>query len=181
MFWLLFFKVNVVSFNTEASTDGGSDITSCFSERLALAVPENKESLKKYIDGPKFIAERKLWVFFTTIAFYHGKLPSLRSSRFRPVSLRPSAASRKDARGQKGAKKKTKDRRGLWGGGGGGGRKETVSFPSPPHPIRVFFLSRLFVLAPLGLKETETTSTQPTSSLKRPFNPYSGHLWEQFS
>ena len=135
MFWLLFFKVNVVSFNTEASTDGGSDITSCFSERLALAVPENKESLKKYIDGPKFIAERKLWVFFTTIAFYHGKLPSLRSSRFRPVSLRPSAASRKDARGQKGAKKKTKDRRGLWGGGGGRTKGNCfLSFPAPPYP-----------------------------------------------
>ena len=58
-FWLLFSKVNVVSFNTEASTDGGSDVTSCFSERLALAVPENKRSLKKYIDGPKFIAQRK--------------------------------------------------------------------------------------------------------------------------
>ena len=58
-FCLLFSKVNVVSFNTEASTDGGSDVTSCFSERLALAVPENKRSLKKYIDGPKFIAQRK--------------------------------------------------------------------------------------------------------------------------
>ena len=148
MFWLLFFKVNVVSFNTEASTDGGSDITSCFSERLALAVPENKERLKKYIYGPKFIAERKLWVFFATIAFYHGKLPSLRNSRFRPVSLRPSAASRKDARGQKGAKKKTKDRRGLWGGGGGGGRKETVSFPSPSLPIRVFFPLASFCAGP---------------------------------
>ena len=58
-FCLLFSKVNVVSFNTEASTDGGSDVTSCFSERLALAVPENKRTLKKYIDGPKFIAQRK--------------------------------------------------------------------------------------------------------------------------
>ena len=182
MFWLLFFKVNVVSFNTEASTDGGSDITSCFSERLALAVPENKERLKKYIYGPKFIAERKLWVFFATIAIYHGKLPSLRSSRFRPVSLRPSAASRKDARGQKGAKKKTKDRRGLWGGGGGGAdERKLFRFLPRPSLSGSFFLSRLFVLAPLGLKETETTSTQPTSSLKRPFNPYSGHLWEQFS
>ena len=59
-FWLLFFKVNVVSFNTEASTDGGSDVKSCFSERLALAVPENIRSLKDYIDGPKFVAQRKL-------------------------------------------------------------------------------------------------------------------------
>ena len=112
--------------------------------------------------------------FFFSIAFYHGKLPSLRSSRFRPVSLRPSAASRKDARGQKGAKKKTKDRRGL----GGGGADERKLFPFLPRPSLSgsFFLSRLFVLAPLGLKETETTSTQPTSSLKRSFNPYSGHL-----
>ena len=148
MFWLLFFMVNVVSFNTEASTDGGSDITSCFSERLALAVPENKESLKKYIDGPKFIAERKLWVFFATIAFYHGKLPSLRSSRFRPVSLRPSAASRKDARGRKGAKKKTKDRRGLWGGGGGRTKGNCfLSFPVPPYPG--LFSSRVFLCWPL--------------------------------
>ena len=51
-----------------------------------------------------------------------------------------------------------------------GKRKCFLSFPAPPHPVP-FFLSRLFVLAPRGLKETETTSTQPTSSLKRPFNP----------
>ena len=70
-FWLLFSKVNVVSFNTEASTDGGSDVTSCFSERLALAVPENKRSLKKYIDGPKFIAQRKSnsYEFFSLSCF----------------------------------------------------------------------------------------------------------------
>ena len=75
-FWLLFSKVNVVSFNTEASTDGGSDVTSCFSERLALAVPENKRSLKKYIDGPKFIAQRKSnsYEFFFTIMFHFGIL-----------------------------------------------------------------------------------------------------------
>ena len=77
-FWLLFSKVNVVSFNTEASTDGGSDVTSCFSERLALAVPENKRSLKKYINGPKFIAQRKSnsYEFFFTIMFHFGKLPT---------------------------------------------------------------------------------------------------------
>ena len=57
-FWLLFFKVNVVSFNTEASTAGDSDVTSCFSERLALAVPENKKRLEEYIDA--FIAQRRL-------------------------------------------------------------------------------------------------------------------------
>ena len=75
-FWLLFSKVNVVSFNTEASTDGGSDVTSCFSERLALAVPENKRSLKKYIDGPKFIAQRKSnsYEVFFTIMFHFGIL-----------------------------------------------------------------------------------------------------------
>ena len=74
-FWLLFFKVNVVSFNTEASTDGGSDVTSCFSERLALAVPENKKSLKKYIEGPKFIAHRKSVVMVINFYFHYHVLP----------------------------------------------------------------------------------------------------------
>ena len=54
-----------------------------------------------------------------------------------------------------------------WGGGGGVG-KETVSSFSPS---RSFFLARPFALAPLGLKEMETTSTQLTSSRKRPVNP----------
>ena len=74
-FWLLFFKVNVVSFNTEASTEGGSDVTSCFSERLALAVPENKKSLKKYIEGPKFIAHRKSTVMVINFYFHYHVLP----------------------------------------------------------------------------------------------------------
>ena len=74
-FWLLFFKVNVVSFNTEASTDGGSDVTSCFSERLALAVPENKKSLKDYIDGSKFIAQRKSIVMVINFYFHYHVLP----------------------------------------------------------------------------------------------------------
>ena len=74
-FWLLFFKVNVVSFNTEASTEGGSDVTSCFSERLALAVPENKKSLKKYIEGPKFIAHRKSIVMVINSYFHYHVLP----------------------------------------------------------------------------------------------------------
>ena len=74
-FWLLFFKVNVVSFNTEASTDGGSDVTSCFSERLALAVPENKKSLEKYIDGPKFIAQRKSIVIVMSFYFQYRVIP----------------------------------------------------------------------------------------------------------
>ena len=96
------------------------------------------------------------------------------------VSVRFLLGQARQAGKTREAKKEQKRRRRTGGGcgegGGGGGRKETVSFPSPPLPIRVFFLSRLFVLAPLGLKETETTSTQPTSSLKRPFNSYSGHL-----
>ena len=114
-FWLLFSKVNVVSFNTEASTDGGSDITSCFSERLALAVPENKRSLKKYIDA--FIAQRKSnsYEFFFTIMFHFGKLPSLRSSRFR--FLWAHWASTKSAR-KKGGKKEKKSKRERVGGGG---------------------------------------------------------------
>ena len=70
-FWFLFFKVNVVSFNTEALTDGGSDVTSCFSERLALAVPENKKSLEKYIDGPRFIAQRKSVVIVMSFNFQY--------------------------------------------------------------------------------------------------------------
>ena len=74
-FWLPFFKVNVVSFNTEASTEGGSDVTSCFSERLALAVPENKKSLKKYIEGPKFIAHRKSIVMVINSYFHYHVLP----------------------------------------------------------------------------------------------------------
>ena len=132
MCWLLFFKVNVVSFNTEASTYGGSDVTSCFSERLAIAVPKNKRSLEKYIDG--FTARRKLWVFFTTIVFYHGKPPSLRSSRFRPVSFRPSAASKKDARGNKAAKKKRKEK--------------MFPFLSRPSPSRSFFPLSSFCACP---------------------------------
>ena len=80
------------------------------------------------------------------------------------------------------AKKEQKRRRRTGGGcgegGGGGVADERKLFPFLPRPSLSgsFFLSRLFVLAPLGLKETETTSTQPTSSLKRPFNPYNGHL-----
>ena len=172
-FWLFFFKVNVVSFNTEASTDGGSDVTSCFSERLALAVPENIRSLKDYIDGPKFIVQRKLWVFFTTIVFYPGKLPSLRSSRF-PFLLGQAGQARKAREAKK--EQKRRERR------GGGGEKTNcfLFFPAPPHPVP-FFLARPFALAPLGLKETETTSMRPTSSRKRPLNPYSRHLWEPFS
>ena len=74
-FCLLFFKVNVVFFNTEASTDGGSDVTSCFSERLALAVPKNKDSLEKYIDGSKFIAHRKSFVMVINFYFHCHVLP----------------------------------------------------------------------------------------------------------
>ena len=103
-FWLLFSKVNVVSFNTEASTDGGSDVTSCFSERLALAVPENKRSLKKYIDGPKFIAQRKSnsYEFFSLACFTSAS--SLACVAVVSVSFRLIGKARKSAR-KKGEKK----------------------------------------------------------------------------
>ena len=65
----------MVSFNTEALTDGGSDVTSCFSERLALAVPENKKSLEKYIDGPRFIAQRKSVVIVMSFNFEYRVIP----------------------------------------------------------------------------------------------------------
>ena len=65
----------MVSFNTEALTDGGSDVTSCFSERLALAVPENKKSLEKYIDGPRFIAQRKSVVIVMNFNFQYRVIP----------------------------------------------------------------------------------------------------------
>ena len=83
-------------------------------------------------------------------------------------------ASKKDARGKK-SKKEEEGEEERRGGGGGEKRKWLLSFPPPPHPVP-FFLARLFVLASLGLKETETTSTQPTSSRKRPFNPFNHSL-----
>ena len=99
------------------------------------------------------------------------------------VSVRFLLGQARQAGKTREAKKEQKRRRRTGGGcgegvGGGGGADERKQFRFLPRPSLSgsFFLSRLFVLAPLGLKETETTSTQPTSSLKRPFNPYSGHL-----
>ena len=97
------------------------------------------------------------------------------------VSVRFLLGQARQAGKTREAKKEQKRRRRTGGGcgeGGGGGADKRKLFPFLPRPSLSgsFFLSRLFVLAPLGLKETETTSTQPTSSLKRPFNPYSGHL-----
>ena len=93
------------------------------------------------------------------------------------VSVRFLLGQARQARKTREAKKeqKRRRRRGRVKGGGGGGTKGncSLSFRAPPHPVPL--------LAPLGLKETETTSTPPTSSLKRPFNPYSGHLREPFS
>ena len=111
-FWLLFSKVNVVSFNTEASTDGGSDITSCFSERLALAVPENKRSLKKYIDA--FIAQRKSnnYEFFSLSCFTSAS--SLACVAVVSVSFRLIGQARKSARKKGEKKKKEKGWKG-WG------------------------------------------------------------------
>ena len=90
--------------------------------------------------------------FFTTIVFNPGKLPSLRSSRFWFL-LGQAGQARKTCEA-----KKEQKRRGRRGGGGGEGNC-FLSFPAPPHPVP-FFLARLFALAPLGLKETETTATQ---------------------
>ena len=136
-FWLLFSKVNVVSFNTEASTDGGSDITSCFSERLALAVPENKRSLKKYIDA--FIAQRKSnnYEFFSLSCFTSAS--SLACVAVVSVSFRLIGQARKSAR-KKGEKKKKKKK-----GGRGGVGKETVSSFSPS---RSFFPRAFFCACP---------------------------------
>ena len=97
------------------------------------------------------------------------------------VSVRFLLGQARQAGKTREAKKEQKRRRRTGGGcgeGGGGGADQRKKFRFLPRPTQSgsFFLSRLFVLAPLGLKETETTSTQPTSSLKRPFNPYSGHL-----
>ena len=39
-----------MSFNEEASTYSGNDVSPCYSQRLALAVPVNKKTLSKYID-----------------------------------------------------------------------------------------------------------------------------------
>ncbi|XP_074609249.1 VWFA and cache domain-containing protein 1-like isoform X2 [Acropora palmata] len=43
-------QIGVVSFNDEASTYSGNDVSSCYSQRLALAVPINKNALSKYVD-----------------------------------------------------------------------------------------------------------------------------------
>ena len=40
-----------MSFNDVASTNGGIGVSQCYGERLALAVPTNKNSLKRYVDG----------------------------------------------------------------------------------------------------------------------------------
>ena len=144
-FWLLFSKVNVVSFNTEASTDGGSDVTSCFSERLALAVPENKRRLEDYIDGPKFIAQRKSngYKFFSLL------------SCFTPASsLACVAVVFQFLSGQSGQARMTceaKRSKKEEDGGGGGERKETVSFPSGPLPLPLPLLFSSCVLLRLPL------------------------------
>lgn len=44
-------QIGVVSFNNEASTNEGNGVSPCYSQRLALAVPANKNSLEKYVDG----------------------------------------------------------------------------------------------------------------------------------
>ena len=38
-----------MSFNEKASTYSGNDVSPCYSQRLALAVPVNKKTLSKYI------------------------------------------------------------------------------------------------------------------------------------
>lgn len=143
IFLVTFSKVNVVSFNTEASTDGGSDVTSCFSERLALAVPENKRNLKKYIDGPKFIAQRKSnsYELFSLSCFTPAS--SLTCVEVVSVSFRLSGASTKDARG-----KKEKIEDGRSGEGGWVLGKETVSFLPCPSPSRSFFPRASFCACP---------------------------------
>ena len=39
-----------MSFNEEASIFSGNDVSPCYSQRLALAVPVNKRALSKYVD-----------------------------------------------------------------------------------------------------------------------------------
>ena len=134
----------MVSFNTEASTDGGSDVTSCFSERLALAVPENKRNLKKYIDGPKFIAQRKSnsYELFSLSCFTPAS--SLTCVEVFSFSFRLSGAVTKDARGKKGKSGRWKE----CGGGRVGLGKETVSFLPYPSPSRSFFPRASFCACP---------------------------------
>ena len=69
------------------------------------------------------------------------------------VSVRFLLGQARQAGKTREAKKEQKRSRrtgGGWGGGGGegGGRKETVSFPSPPLPIRVFFPLASFCAGP---------------------------------
>lgn len=115
----------MVSFNTEASTDSGSDVTSCFSERLALAVPENKKSLEKYIDGPRFIAQRKSAVIVISFYFQYRVIPQQAhwpaSSRFRFLEVG-------GGRGEEGR------------GGVEKGRK-LFPFLSSPYPPHLLFAS----------------------------------------
>ena len=89
--------------------------------------------------------------------FLRGMPCSLRSSRFR--FLQAKRGKRTRALG----KKEQKQRERGGGGRGGEGKERFPFLPRPSPPLLLFLL--LFAqcpraLAPLGLKETETTATQ---------------------